>query len=161
MSGRATWIATLATAAAMASAQDLGIIGRSYQDGMPIIWKLVDRFPSAEVRSRFPWLAVIAWRYDRSSNNGMPTDAVIDQMKALEQRIGDALQAKGVCEHAYSRTGNGLKELVYYTTDRDEFMETFNAALEGHARYPIEITFYEDREWNDFATLLGRFKKSE
>jgi hypothetical protein len=37
----------------MASAQDLGIIGRSYQDGMPIIWKLVDQFPGADVRTGF------------------------------------------------------------------------------------------------------------
>jgi hypothetical protein len=143
----------------MANAQELGIIGRSYQDGMPIIWKLVDRLPSAEVRARFPWLTVIAWKYEGSGNNGMPSEAVNKQMKTLEQRIGDALQAEGVCEHAYSRTGNNLKELVYYTTDQDKFMDSFNAELKGHPRYPIEILFREDREWSDFATLLGRFKK--
>jgi hypothetical protein len=69
----------------------------------------------------------------------MPTDAVIDQMKALEQQIHDSLQAQGLCEHAYSRTGNSLKELVYYITDQDEFMAAFNAALKGHPRYPIEM----------------------
>ena len=64
-----------------------------------------------------------------------------------------------VCRHAYSRTGNNLKELVYYIADRERFMDALNTALADHPRYPIEIDFYDDGEWADFQRLLTSFNK--
>ena len=46
-------------------------------------------------------------------------------MLALQHAV-DELEEAALCRHAYSRTGNGLKELVYYLVDRDEFMVAFN-----------------------------------
>lgn len=61
--------------------------------------------------------------------------------------------------HVYSRTGNNLKELVYYTTKQDEFMKMLNGALEKYNVFPIEINFYEDRGWIDCKKILKDFKK--
>ena len=143
----------------MSEAQDLGIIGEGKEDGLPVIFKFVDELPTLETRQKFRWLTVISWKYDRSIRNGMPPEATNKQMIALEDAI-DELEEAAMCRHAYSRTGNGLKELVYYIPDRDQFMAAFNGALREHPRYPIEIKFYEDERWEDFQKIRGRFKRN-
>ncbi len=142
----------------MAEAQELGIIGETKEDGLPVIFKFVDELPSQQTRESFRWLTVISWRYDGSVRSGMPPETTNEQMVALEHAI-DELEEAALCRHAYSRTGNGLKELVYYISDRDQFMAALNNALSEHPRYPIEINFYEDQQWEDFQKLRGLFKK--
>jgi hypothetical protein len=136
----------------------LGVVGKSTEDGFPVIYKFVDEVPNEEIRIRFPWVTVVSWKYDRDVRNGMPPEETNKQMLGLEDAL-DGLAAAGLCRHAYSRTGNGLKELVYYISDRDQFMKSFNTALELHPRYPVEIDFYNDPEWDDFRKLRSMFKK--
>ena len=78
-------------------------------------------------------------------------------MRELESALAEQVLGVGAGRHAYSRTGPGLKELVYYIADRDEFMEKLNAALADHPPYPIEIEFHADSEW---ATSSACFRTS-
>jgi hypothetical protein len=139
--------------------EEKGIIARAYEDGLPVILKLVDEMPPESVRGSFRWLTVISWRYDGSSRNGLPDDSTNQQMIALEDAIRQHLEERQLCRHAYSRTGNGLKELVYYAADQDQFMSALNDALRSHPRYPLEIEFYSDPEWDEFQKTLGKIKR--
>ena len=141
----------------MEDPRGLGIIGEIQEEGLPVVFKLVNEAPTLEIRERFRWLTVIAWKYDRNVRNGMPPADTNEDMLSLEDAI-DRLEESALCCHAYSRTGNGLKELVYYISDRDEFMSAFNDALSDHRPYPIEINFYEDYEWADFERVRGLFR---
>ena len=143
----------------MPDAQELGIIGEVQENGLPVIYKFVDEYPSAEVRATYRWVTVISWQYDGSSRNGMPPDDINQRMIALEHVMEESLDNPGHARHAYSRTGNHLKELVYYVADRDAFMSALNDALATHPRYPIDINFYEDPEWQDFQVILKLFKR--
>jgi hypothetical protein len=134
-----------------------GIIGRVYEEGRPVIYKFVNELPPAGVREDLPWLLVISWRYDGSANNGMPPEAENRRMNVLEDTVERDIAGDGVLRHAYSRTGNGLKELVYYIHGPEQFLEDFNRAVGGHPEYPIDIRFYEDRDWKDLASLLEDF----
>ncbi|AFM13965.1 hypothetical protein Turpa_3327 [Turneriella parva DSM 21527] len=134
-----------------------GIIGRTTENGRPVIWKFINEIPNDAKRRKLPWLTVISWKYDGDSNNGMPSKDVNDQMIRLEETIEQRLEKKGFCEHANSRTGNNLKEFVYYIANREQFMARFNEALTEHPAYPIEINFYEDPEWKEFASLINDF----
>ena len=64
-----------------------GVIGRSHKDGLPVIWKFISEAPTSQKRAALPWLTVISWKYDGSTNNGMPPKAGNDRMIALEQTI--------------------------------------------------------------------------
>ncbi len=143
----------------MSQADELGVIGETVEDGLPVIYRLVDELPGEGVRESLPWLTVISWRYDREVRNGMPPSAINEQMIALEHAV-DAIETASLCRHAYSRMGNGLKEFAYYITDRERFMTAFNDALQNHPRYPIEIEFFEDREWSDFQKVRGLFSQA-
>lgn len=144
-----------------ANAEDeSGIIGRAYEDGMPVIYKFVNELPEDEVRSSLPWLTVISWEYEGSSNNGMPVHYDNQRMIALEEAIEGLIDNGHLIRHAYSRTGNNLKELCYYINDQDQFLEAFNKSLSDHPRYPIKINFYQDQEWDDFKRLINDFVKA-
>ena len=139
--------------------EELGIIGETKEEGLPVIYKFVDELTNQETRDTLRWLTVFSWRYDRSIRNGMPPEDTNRQMLDLEHAV-DELEERALCRHAYSRTGNGLKELVYYIADRDEFMAEFNNALRKQPGYPIDIKFYEDQAWEDFQKIRELFKRT-
>ena len=45
-----------------------GVIGRSYEEGLPVIWTVVDEPPTDAKRRQLPWLTVIGWKYDGGKN---------------------------------------------------------------------------------------------
>ena len=143
-----------------ATSEEKGIIGEYKVDGRPVVMKFVDELPTVVTREKYRWLTVVSWKYDGAQNNGMPESEDLERMKQLERSIDSSLVDAGFCLHAYSRTGNNLKELVYYIIDRDEFLSALNRALAEHPQYPIDIDFYEDAEWKDFQTILGKFDLS-
>ncbi|MEE9345778.1 MAG: DUF695 domain-containing protein [Methylococcales bacterium] len=141
--------------------QEKGAIGRVHENGLPVIYKFVNEIPSASMRNQLQWLTVISWKYDGISNNGMPKTDENQRMISLENIIEKHIENDKVLCHVYSRTGNNLKELVYYIHDQNQFLEAFNKALSSHQRYPIEINFYEDKVWEDFQKLLNDFSKND
>ena len=90
----------------------------------------------------------------------MPQSDENKRMITIEDAIEDHIENDRVLRHVYSRTGNNLKELVYYINDQDKFLEAFNTTLSDHPRYPIEINFYQDADWEDFKRLLNDFAKA-
>src|SRR5688572_1105617 len=146
----------LMTRLADSAEEPKGIIGRAYEDGNPVIYRFVNEKPSAEIRAELRWLTIIVWPYEGARNNGMPASTANDQMVRLEDAL-TGIEEEGVLRHAFSRTGNNLKELGYYIHDRQLFLEAFNGAVRNHPRYPIEINFYEDPEWKELQRLLDDF----
>jgi len=136
-----------------------GVIGEVYINGFPIIYKFVNEFPHEDLRSKYPRLVVVSWEYDGSRKNGMPENSVNEKMMQLEDALEEGIENLGISTHVYSRTGNNLKEFVYHIRNDEEFIEALNSTLSSHKRYPIEITFYEDKEWKDFKELLSDFHK--
>lgn len=131
-----------------------GKIIQTSKDGKPILWTFVPEMPSEGVRSALPWLTVVSWEYDGSSNNGMPAADVNSAMMEFEIAL-TGLKRPLFCFEAYRRIGNDLREFVLYIADQDGFMAALNAQLSEHPRYPIDIKFYEDESWTDFQELIS------
>ena len=140
----------------MSKAEPKGIIGKTEENGMPVIWSFVNELPAREDRELLPWLIVMAWQYDGSERNGMPSEEINKKMLMLEEAL-EPLEQTGKHVLVYCRTGNGFKEFAYYAYNTEAFMDSLNCALASHDRYPIETRFYEDREWSDFCKLLENF----
>ncbi|MBK6475163.1 MAG: DUF695 domain-containing protein [Flavobacteriales bacterium] len=136
-----------------------GRIGEYYENELPVIMKFSIRLPDIAVQTHFTFLTVISWKYDGTSNNGMPPREVNNKMIALEDAIETIQSKSSEFVHAYSRTGNNLKELVYYSKGLSEFMPMLNKGLESHEPYPIEINFYEDSDWSELKKLLQDFRE--
>jgi Family of unknown function (DUF695) len=137
--------------------RDTWSLAQSFEEGAPVIWKMpLD--PSPEVRSRFPWLTVISWKYN-GENDGMPSERENQKMMALEHALQSGLEAEAVAMQFATRTGNGLKELRYYSAEQNAFIGRLNDVLRTHERYPIEIGFYHDPDWQEHANLIAEILK--
>ena len=137
--------------------QEKGIIGKYIENDFPVIVRFINELPGKKVVNKFPLLVVVSWKYNGEKNNGMPEKKINERMIGLESLIERSLQASNAFTHAYSRTGNNLKEFVCYGTSQKEFMDLLNKTLAKHEEYPIEINFYEDKEWVEFKKLIDDF----
>lgn len=137
---------------------DEGIIGRYYEGDLPIVVAFTSELPAESIRRLYITMVVVSWQYDGRDNNGMPLPGTNAKMILLEDALEDIAETSILAIRAYSRTGNNLKEFVYYTRSQDEFIMSMNKKLAVHERYPIEITFYEDPHWSELAKLIKDFK---
>lgn len=138
--------------------ENKGIIGRYYENELPVIMKFVNELPENKIIKTLPFLTVVSWKYDGSDNNGMPLKEINDKMINLEDALDASIESSSLFRHVYSRTGNNLKEFVYYSNNQNDFITMINKALEKHEKYPIEINFYEDKEWTEFKSVINDFK---
>lgn len=141
----------------MVAAEGTWSVGEARVQGEPVVYKFVNDLPDISVRNSMPWLTVVSWKYDGSMNNGMPPKDINEAMIRLEDGLETIEGRDQLYMNVYSATGNDLKEFVFYIGDQEQFMANFNRALSGHPVYPIEINFYEDREWTDLAKLQSDF----
>ena len=141
----------------MAWSEETWSVGEAKIKGKPVVYKFINEFPDKVTRHRLPWLTVVSWKYDGSSNNGMPPKEVNESMIKLEDGLETIKDRENLYLDVYSATGNNLKEFVFYIADREQFMANFNQALNGHPVYPIEINFYEDKEWSELEKLQSDF----
>ena len=146
---------------ASGSENETGVIGRVYENGLPVIYAFDKSQPSEDLISRFPWLTIVSWKYDGSSNNGMPTEETNSQMIKLEDALSEEFENSSNSTWVFNRTGNHLKEFVYYIDNRDLFVEKLNDKLSTHSKYPIEINFYNDSTWSEIMDLLRDFENGE
>jgi hypothetical protein len=101
--------------------------------------------PEAVDLSRYATAVEITWHSD--GGKPLPSNEESKRQAAFAEAIGDLDLGNGFSRLMQVWTGAGVKEWLYYTSDRGRFMEVLNNALIGHERYPIEISFYDDPAW--------------
>ena len=136
-----------------------GIVGTYYENDFPVIVKFVNEVPDKNFIKSYSWFTVISWKYEDNERNGMPHESTNARMIKLEKILESSFELNNISKHAYSRTGNNLKELNYYIKNREEFMKQFNEVLKNLETYPIEINFFEDPEWVELKNLIKDFVK--
>ena len=128
-------------------------IGKYYKDKSPYIIKFPNKLPKSKLRQKMPNLVTILWKYDGKENNGLPNGETNEKMLLLEKEPKD----NELFFHAYSRTGNNLKEIVYYCSNKNDFKEMINDDLN---KYPVEISFTEDANWGKLNETIRMFNKN-
>lgn len=76
-------------------------------------------------------------------------------MEAFETALSPALERNKLALLAYSCTGEGLKEWVYYTRNLKAFGETLNTALSDLPQFPLSFEADEDREASMFKEVFA------
>jgi len=140
------------------SAESEGIVGKVVENGKTILYAFDNYLPTEDVIGRFPALVVISWHYEGEANKGMPTPSDLELIYGFESVLDD-LAEQGSGFRAYTKTGNNVREFVYYTVSQDFYLDALNKALAEHPRYPLKITFYSDPNWSDYKELMADFSK--
>lgn len=98
----------------------------------------------------------ISWHYDGIQ----PDSTTSKRMDTLE----DALSNLSFGPDSYLAlvmTVDGLREWCFYTRDYNEFMQTLNAGLASHGRFPIEIQHSHDPMWRYWHSFIDRLSQTK
>jgi len=99
-------------------------------------------------------LVIVSWKYDPDANGGLPSSAVLAEMEAFETAVLDASEA-GAWGHGVAVvTTAGVREWRFYTGGAQDFMLEFSHSLSGMGPFPIELTAYDDPDWNALRELM-------
>lgn len=102
---------------------------------------------------------VIGWSWNSQDDNLKPPDDVNEKQLVFERALDDLTGDNNLSYLIQVTTGLGHKEWVFYTKDKDEFMQIFNSLLEGYEKFPIDIKFYNDPDWKIWTEYLDLYKK--
>lgn len=120
----------------------------------PRLWQLRGSFPADLVPTQYPVAVVVEWAY---SDEGLPDAATLSSLHGFEELLAPLDTDAGNSVLVHIIRGDGVSELCYYVQDYERFMADFNAALSGQARFPVEIEFMDDPEWEYRRSILENF----
>lgn len=94
----------------------------------------------------------ITWKY-QGDEKGLPSDALSEQMEAVETALRKAIEKDklGILTSVY--TGGGEKIWVFYTRTVRVFGERLNDALASFDLLPISIYTELDPEWEEYKDM--------
>jgi hypothetical protein len=125
------------------------------QDEQQLVVRHLSRMPSDKTVGKFPWLAVIEWKYEANSD-GMPVSS--KSMVDFEDEVINLLEAEGLCVTAIVKTGHGIREFNLFINNRDDFMKRFNSVFSTKPAMPIRINFYKEPRWESLLEIVGAHK---
>ena len=99
--------------------------------------------------SDFPTLVAITWEFGDYEDPFKFQRSVEEHHADLEQSL-DHLNGEENGFLFLVRTGDELKEWVWYVKDFENWMVKLNEAFAGKPAFPIRIDPYEDPEWTTF-----------
>jgi hypothetical protein len=156
---RAAWLvcALLLVACEPQGEQERWIILDSTESGRPVVISARASMPTPDVRGEFRWVTSVRWYYP-ITDGGMPNEQQLRAMHALEDEVESHVVAAHLSMLALTRTGNGLREWIYYVKDRrvaeDEITRFVRASAEN-----IQVMVREEPEWTSLHDILSRVDK--
>lgn len=125
-------------------------------DGRVIVYRYVEDFEPGFKRAAFPDRITVSWPYRGA--NGLPSKAEFRAMDDLENILEAAVEARPFARLALVRTGDNLREWVYYAASQQQFMARVNDALHGRPVLPLQFGLASDPHWQryqDFRSKLA------
>lgn len=126
-------------------------------DGHQIVYRYRSEFGPSFKRALYPDRVIISWTYQSAS--GMPSRTEHESMDRMEDLLTPHVAQASLSILALVSTGEGLREWVYYTKSKEEFMANVNKALRGVPRFPVEIDLSKDPEWQRYEIFRSGVRK--
>ena len=136
--------------------QDWVIYETNDEGDGPKIWQIRESFPKNLDPTEYPTAVVVEWTY---SDDGLPDSEMLSAMHSFENLLDTLNTEAGNSFLVHIIRGSGVSELCYYVRDYKQFMAGFNEALSGQQRYPIEIEFMNDPDWEYRRSILETFSQ--
>jgi hypothetical protein len=140
--------------------EDQWLIAKSQEAGFPLLLRMRQQIPPGIHPQKYPILINIYWRYEDTSNSGLPTHDILERMRNLEERL-DRIEGPDNGFLVLSITGNQRKEWIWYVSDKKAFVGKLNQALGELEPFPIEIQASDDPQWQNFTNLLSKIRKQK
>lgn len=125
-------------------------------DGRVIVYRYVEDVEPAFKRATFPDRITVSWPYRAA--NGLPSTAEFKAMDDLENMLEASVEARPFARLVLVRTGDNLREWVYYAASQQQFMAKVNHALRDRPVLPLQFGLADDAHWrryDDFRSTLA------
>ena len=101
--------------------------------------------------SDYPTLVAITWEFAEYDAPFKFQGSIQEHHSDLEQSLAHLIEEYGVL--ILVRTGEGVKEWLWYVKDFENWMTKLNQSFSGKPAFPIKINSYDDPEWGTFKQL--------
>lgn len=103
---------------------------------------------------RYRYRVEVAWNYTPAAA-GMPSEADSELMERVQEAVEKTLAKDPVAVLTGVYTGDGVRDLVFYTLSLHIFQRKFNEILEPFPLLPLEFSAEEDPGWEEYRTMLA------
>ena len=124
---------------------------------MGSVRKDIEKFKS---NPRFKFRVEVHWKY-AAGVHGMPTDMDSELMEQVEDALNTVFSKDPVAVLTGIYTGEGERDLVFYTLSLHIFQRKFNEALAAFPPLPLSFEAEEDAEWDEYTQMLAIAKSDE
>jgi hypothetical protein len=125
-------------------------------EGTPFIARFRTNLTKLINAKQHPHQITMYWDYETTSESLMPTDADMDLMREVEEKMSDVFEQGLEAVLVYVFTGQNQRESVWYAKDAEAMEGKLNEVLAPFGFLPIEFTSVEDENWNEYRQLLAR-----
>ena len=109
---------------------------------------------------RFKFRVDVHWKYEPGVH-GMPNDDDSELMEQVEEALSAVFAKDPVAVLTGIYTGEGSRDLVFYTLSLHIFQRKFNEALASFPALPLEFEAEEDPEWEEYTQMLAVARSDE
>ena len=124
---------------------------------MGSVRKDIDKFKS---NPKFKFRIDVCWEYT-AALHGMPNDVDSELMEQVEESLNSVFEKDPVASLTEVYTGEGARNLVFYTLSLHIFQKKFNEALEDFPQLPLTFSVEEDNGWEEYTRMLAIAKTDE
>lgn len=118
---------------------------------MATIRRDVEKFRS---NPRYRFRVEVSWPYEAASK-GMPSEELSEEMEAVIGQLEATFTKDPVAVLTGIYTGEGVRDLVFYTLSLHIFQRKFNEALAAFPPLPLTFTAEDDGDWEEYASMLA------
>jgi len=118
---------------------------------MGTVRKDVDKFKSNQ---RFKYRVEVTWTY-QPDGKGMPSDDDAEMMENVEDTLNETFRKDPVAVMTEIYTGDGARDIVFYTLSLHIFQKKFNEALAEFPTLPLTFSAEEDSGWEEYSQMLA------
>jgi len=100
--------------------------------------------------SRFRHVAYVTLHFEPRDQTGLPQTEVERLLFEIEECGLHELESRGQAIHVASVLKAGVKDLLFYTSDREAFLAEAAAFCALHSGFSIECKLAEDPDWKHY-----------
>lgn len=110
----------------------------------------VEKFKS---NPRFRFRVEVSWSYSQA-RSGMPDEETSELMEKVQEALEASFKKDPVAVLTGVYTGEGVRDLVFYTLSLHIFQRKFNEILAPFPPLPLTFEADEDPQWEEYTSML-------
>lgn len=124
------------------------------EEGRPIFLFYRPNLEAFFFDARYIKCVTLKFKYKSTNDSMLPNEFQMEEMQELEDAITAVLESDGQAVLAFSITGVGRKEWIWYSKDHEETQRRVREDLAGFENVPIEVSHEHDPKWTAYFEML-------